>query len=103
MTHVGRTMAQSFASRTGWLNSILETAPVVRALVPHFAFCYRCFQPQVSAQTLLPGTSVVCADVAPKTDLREEKAVVEEQVADAADVQDGGDPPAPEADAGVLG
>ena len=78
-----------------WLNHLLqepETATVVRALVPHFAFCYRCFQPQVSAQTLLPGTSVVCADVAP-----------EEQVADAADVQDGGDPPAPEADAGVLG
>ena len=98
MTHVGRTMSQSFASRTGWLNSILETATVVRALVPHFAFCYRCFQPQVTEQTLLPGTSVVCADVAPKTDLREEKAVVEEQVADAADMQDGGDPPA--ADAG---
>ena len=42
---------------------------------------------------MLPGTSVVCSDAASETDLRKEKAV-EEQVADAADVQERGDPPA---------
>ena len=58
---------------------------------------YPLLEPQVPEQTLLPGTSVVCADhAAPKTE-RKEKAVVEEQVADAADVQDGSDPPAAQA------